>query len=156
MVNTCFGAAGFGGGEIAGFEGFAVNVRRLLGSDAIPFKVCMTLTLTLLDPGVQSAVGVKVRVDPEGLKVPAILALASSNTSRVTVSEAIPEMVNFCFGAAGFGGALIAGLGGLTVNAFTTAQSDGCPVTFPVCIAVMRYAPTAHAEGAVTDQPPSD
>ncbi|MNO10335.1 hypothetical protein D3C81_2341350 [compost metagenome] len=36
MLNTCIGAAGFGGCVIAGLDGFAVNVRKSLGSDTTP------------------------------------------------------------------------------------------------------------------------
>jgi ABC-type enterochelin transport system permease subunit len=127
MVSGCLAAAGMGGGVIAGFGGFgdcAVNVHQSLGSEATLPTVCTTLTL--LVPGCQSAVGVKVRGVPVlGLNVPEIVASTSLDILRVTVPDATSVMVSGCLAAAGMGGGVIAGFGGFGDCAVNVHQSLG-------------------------------
>ncbi|MNV78512.1 hypothetical protein D3C71_1720080 [compost metagenome] len=125
-------------------------------SDSIPFNFCMAVKLngSAIHNGHVSSLVQEPSAFTDAVPKRMVPTRSSYNS---TVAPATPP-VPLTFGSASHTtpGFSMTGLGGLTVNAFTTAQSDGCPVTFPVCIAVMRYAPTDHAEGAVTDQPPSD
>ncbi|MNQ56516.1 hypothetical protein D3C85_706400 [compost metagenome] len=140
MVNTCFAAAGLGGGVITGFGGFAVNVHNSLGSDATPPTVWTTLIV--LVPGTQFAVGVKPRVVPPMLKSPATFASASVSTLRVTVPVITPVIINPCLGPARLGGREIEGLGGFAVNVHSSLGSDATP--FTVCTTLTVLVPGAQ------------